>query len=62
MNNKHPDTHKAKLAIKIQKIGVGVKQKEVTLHQKAIYIILEGSAATNRQITKASGFHQKFAI
>ena len=62
MNNKHADTHKAKLAIKIQKIGVVGKQKEVALHQKTIYIILEGSAATNRQITKASGFQQKFAI
>ena len=62
MNNKHARTHKAKLAIKIQNIGVVVKQKEVALHQKAIYIILEGSAATNRQITKASGFQQKFAI
>ena len=62
MNNKHAGTHKAKFAIKIQNIGVVVKQKEVALHQKAIYIILEGSAATNRQITKASGFQQKFAI
>ena len=62
MNHKQAHTHKAKLAIKIQKIGVVVKQKEVALHQKAIYIILEGSAATNRQITKASGFRQKFAI
>ena len=50
------------MEIKIQKIGVVGKQKEVALHQKAIYIILEGSAATNRQITKASGFQQKFAI
>ena len=62
MNKKHASTHKAKLDIKIQNIGVVVKQKEVALHQKAIYIILEGSAATNRQITKASGFQQKFAI
>ena len=62
MNHKQAHTHKAKLAIKIQKIGVVVKQKEVALHQKAIYIILEGSAATNRQITKASSFQQKIAI